>query len=356
MSIRKCIAPSRFKLVVSPKLEAKIRFMCDKFPQTEWSGILFYRESEGNVDDRTLSLTAEDFCLLDVGTSSYTEYETGSEVLEYQMENDLLDCWWSIIHSHNSFSTFFSGTDMDTLKKLGQTMNHCLSLIVNNAGEYNARLTRIVNETIHCSSDAKYNSFNNEEKSFKYEYTAPRDAIEWIPAEISKMEPYELSQEEKSSLSEKIDTIIKAKEEKNKLEEKHFGWHDEIWLDSWTPWKTIDFDDTNKNTNDIVHDNKLKRVVYSLITGDLFPQKRILKLNIDEIIKKSLEVYRGKSSTISSYMNDCDDFEIFDYTQFIISLFDINETEFEAIIEIFNNYSIHSRWLKQLSDALSYIY
>lgn len=104
MGMRQSVAHSSFELVITPKLEAKIRFMCDKFPNTEWSGILFYRESNGNIDDGTLSLSAEDFCLLDIGTASYTEYETGPEVFEYQMENDLLDCWWSIAHSHNTMA------------------------------------------------------------------------------------------------------------------------------------------------------------------------------------------------------------------------------------------------------------
>ena len=112
--------------------------------------------------------------------------------------------------------TFFSGTDMDTLNKIGESMNHCLSLIVNNAGKYNARLTRIVDETAHCSSEAKYKSFNDEQKTFRYEYDAPRKSVEWIPARINKMEPCTLSEEEISSLSDKIDSITKAKEEREK--------------------------------------------------------------------------------------------------------------------------------------------
>lgn len=102
--MRRCITDSSFKLVINGTLEAKIRYLCDKFPGTEWSGIMFYKEQSGNIEDKNLVLEAMDFYLLDVGTAAYTEYETTPEVLGYQIENDLIDCWWSIIHSHNQMA------------------------------------------------------------------------------------------------------------------------------------------------------------------------------------------------------------------------------------------------------------
>lgn len=96
--MRKNILELKFDLTISERLERKIRFLCDKFPETEWSGILFYKYVSGTLENRNLALEAKDFCLIDVGTKCYTEFETTPEVLGYQIENDLLDCFWGIMH------------------------------------------------------------------------------------------------------------------------------------------------------------------------------------------------------------------------------------------------------------------
>lgn len=46
------------------------------------------------------------------------------------------------ILSHHSMSTFFSGTDINTLREEGDERNCFVSLIVNNAGTYSAAITR----------------------------------------------------------------------------------------------------------------------------------------------------------------------------------------------------------------------
>ena len=65
------------------------------------------------------------------------------------------------ILSHCSFNTFFSGIDANTLDDLGHDMPHFLSLIVNNAGTYCAKITRRIPVSNH------YTTFNGEEEEYE---------------------------------------------------------------------------------------------------------------------------------------------------------------------------------------------
>lgn len=56
-------------------------------------------------------------------------------------------------------STFFSGTDTNTLLEEGSDMNNFLSLIVNNAGQYTAAITRKVKHIPHVTETLEYEFF-----------------------------------------------------------------------------------------------------------------------------------------------------------------------------------------------------
>lgn len=56
-------------------------------------------------------------------------------------------------------STFFSGTDTNTLLEEGSDMNNFLSLIVNNAGQYTAAITRKVKHIPHVTETIEYEFF-----------------------------------------------------------------------------------------------------------------------------------------------------------------------------------------------------
>ena len=152
------------KLIISEELESKIRFLCNKFQSNEWSGVLFY-EASGSLENNDLSLVAKDLLLMDIGSASYTEFDESVDIAAYLVDNlDLINCHTGLIHSHHSMATFFSGTDISTLNSEGKSMNHFLSLIVNNSGIYTAKIT--VNKTIEktiSSESYSYKSFNDEE-------------------------------------------------------------------------------------------------------------------------------------------------------------------------------------------------
>lgn len=143
----------KFKLTISPKVENKIRTICSKIYQVEWSGILFYSIT-GELSDPSTEIVAEDLILMHKGTSGFTEFKIDEEVIHYMAMEGITDMKMALIHSHNNMSSYFSGTDESTLELLGSKQAHFLSLIVNNAGQYVARITRKedVIETIKSKS------------------------------------------------------------------------------------------------------------------------------------------------------------------------------------------------------------
>ena len=150
-----------YKLIITPELEEKIRFLCARFPNNEYSGVLFY-DYTGRFEDNSLVLTAKDFCLMDYGSATYTEFDKSAEICNYMIEHDLLECQQGLMHSHDQMSTFFSGTDLGTLQEEGSDMNNFLSLIVNNAGQYTAAITRKIKHIPHVTEVLEYEFFGEE--------------------------------------------------------------------------------------------------------------------------------------------------------------------------------------------------
>lgn len=151
---------NRYKLIITPALEEKIRFLCARFPNNEYSGVLFY-DYTGGFEDNSLVLTAKDFCLMDYGSATYTEFDSNPEICNYMIENDLLGCQQALLHSHNIMGTTPSGTDLNTLVEEGSFRNNFLSLIVNNAGNYTAMLTRKVKHIPHVTETLEYEFFGD---------------------------------------------------------------------------------------------------------------------------------------------------------------------------------------------------
>ena len=159
------------KLIIPSEVEEKIRHLCSIIHDVEWSGVLFYRP-EGNLDDGTFKATCVDIFVMDIGNATFTSYTESPDVISYQVAHKELlspNIQEALVHSHNNMSAFFSSTDADTLLQEGTERNHFLSLIVNNAGNYVARITRKVTMNAQVSSRIKYvesssyNTYDNKE-------------------------------------------------------------------------------------------------------------------------------------------------------------------------------------------------
>ena len=136
-----------YRIVIPENVEKIIRKFCELSPHNEWSGTLFY-EFEGDFNSDSFKIICRDFFLMDLGSGAFTEFDEDGTAIDYMVQHpELLNCQMGLQHSHNTMPTFFSGTDVDTLRKEGFDRNCFVSLIVNNAGEYSAAITRKVEYT-----------------------------------------------------------------------------------------------------------------------------------------------------------------------------------------------------------------
>lgn len=195
-----------YKIIIPDKVERLIRFLCERVWDTEWSGVLFYTPT-GAFEDGTLEIRCEDILPMDVGTTTYTEFNMSPDVISYMAQKpELLDCKTGLIHSHNNMSTFFSGTDLNTLQEEGSERNHFVSLIVNNAGKYTAAITRKIKYT--SVREFSYESFNGIVSNGNKE-TLEGEEIEYFNLDIVFEES---SDNQMQEIASRIAEIKKAKQ------------------------------------------------------------------------------------------------------------------------------------------------
>ncbi len=185
---------STYKLKVPAKVEEKIRYLLRKFPSTEWSGVLFTTH-EGTFEGNDLVITCQDIYPMDLGNATFTQFQMNEDVAAYMANNiELFDCDLQLIHSHHTMSTFFSGTDVNTLREEGNERNCFVSLIVNNAGVYNAAITRKVqtkHEVTIKQLGKSYEFFGEGEKQVSSEESqtvkvVDKETIEYFMLDVER--------------------------------------------------------------------------------------------------------------------------------------------------------------------------
>lgn len=108
-------------------------------------------------------------------------------------------------------STFFSGTDTNTLREEGKDRNNFVSLIVNNAGSYTAAITRRI-KSKQVMESVSYEFFGDGEKQDTKKYVSDADEIEWFYLKIEKEgERYSFP-----DMAARLEEIKQAKAEKAK--------------------------------------------------------------------------------------------------------------------------------------------
>lgn len=200
-----------YKIIIPTEVERKIRFVCQKVWDTEWSGTLFFTH-EGSFENNDLVIRCVDIYIMDIGTKTYTEFDMNPDVIAYMCENpELLNCQIGLIHSHNNMSTFFSKTDTATLEEEGRDRNNFVSLIVNNAGTYTAAITRKVKRYSQIKDMLVYEFFGDGEIQDTKEYTKDVvEEIEWFYLKIEKEgENYSFS-----DMAARLEEIKQAKAER----------------------------------------------------------------------------------------------------------------------------------------------
>lgn len=211
------------KLILTKELVEKIEYVCAELPTLEWSGTLFYKV-EGSFEDKNLVLTAVDMLVQDIGSAAATEFTPSPDIAWYMAQHDLLDCQMGLIHSHNKMHTFFSGTDINTLSQEGADRNHFLSLIVNNAGSYTAKITRKIHYVEKTVLSYDYGTFG-EGKVQKNNLAVDKDqdVIEVFPLIIEK--------EKSEELKELAETLKELRTKKTPITVPAYG--PNYWGEPW---------------------------------------------------------------------------------------------------------------------------
>lgn len=135
--------------------------------------------------------------------------------------------------SHNNMSAFFSGTDVNTLLEEGSDLNHFLSLIVCNAGQYVARITRKLRRKIKAEALITYTE-STEYKTFEdvnivIAEGAQRQETKVEEKEVTCVEFFEMRinktdvPEPFKELDERLDEI---KRNKSKVKYSSYGGYD----------------------------------------------------------------------------------------------------------------------------------
>jgi hypothetical protein len=97
-------------MVIPDEVEAKIRHLCNRVHDVEWSGTLFYN-AEGSMEDGTFKVTCVDFFVMDIGTAGFTQYDESVEVVDHMCQHpELLEngIYQGLIHSHNNMAKLFA--------------------------------------------------------------------------------------------------------------------------------------------------------------------------------------------------------------------------------------------------------
>lgn len=149
--------PDKINVLLSTKAYTQISYLLQKIHDVEWSAILLYTADGHITNPAKMSCRVDSLYLMDKGSAAYTEHDYDTEAI-VGMFNDFpeyMNMKMGHVHSHNTMSSFFSGTDMNELKNNVSNHVYYLSLIVNNKGSFVAKLCYIGKQQVKVSVQNK---------------------------------------------------------------------------------------------------------------------------------------------------------------------------------------------------------
>lgn len=248
-----------YNIVIPKNVEEKIRHLCSVVHEVEWSGVLFYKK-EGSFENNDLKITCVDIFPMDIGSGGFTDFDDTPDIAAYRCEHlELLDegIYEGLIHSHNNMKAFFSGTDTNTLLEEGTDRNHFVSLIVNNAGNYVAAVTRRIKQEVHAvahivyTTKTHYNSWDDIDIPLGNIETAEKDKeetktieyVEWYDLNITK----EASDKDFNEIDNRLSAIKEAKARKAYHSPYYDSLHDKSsGYNSYRNWDGIDSEESER--------------------------------------------------------------------------------------------------------------
>lgn len=212
-------------VLITQKLQDQITYLCKEVWNDEWSGMLFY-ETEGDFGKEGFKITAQELFPLDIGTQTYTEYQTSDpELIKFLMANPhVRNMKKGHIHSHNNMGVFFSTTDNEELGDNCGFHNFYLSLIVNNKNDmcakiaFKASIKSVINSTITHKDqngkdvERKLKSEKDSESTFIYKckITLPQGGVV-EDTFISRFQELRTTKNKKEDLKKSSDAANKQK-------------------------------------------------------------------------------------------------------------------------------------------------
>lgn len=317
---------SAYNIEVGEHVEGMIRHLCNRIPDREWSGVLFYTV-EGSFEEG-LTVYCKDICLMDVGSATYTEFDTSPDIAGYMVEHDLLDCHLGLVHSHNTMATFFSGTDTSTLQEEGSYKNNFVSLIVNNNGTYTAAITRHTFSEIKGNSSFTYEMFGNGPVTSNEDVTEKKECIEYFMMNVIKPD----TKIEQNPLDTRINEILDRKRKTVASKTSIIGnqntsryndrssydtarstwlWEDgtedksafgqkDAWRQIDIPWSEQEFAKPLKTANNsTVNKDALKVTLAKILTGNVTCNP--YNIDVDSWIANYDKVYTSKFSDLIEF-------------------------------------------------------
>lgn len=190
-----------FEVTISERAQRQIDFLCATFPNTEWSGAVFYKLANEDFDllelleeGKTIPLEVIGLYPLDLGDGSATQYKADDPTLfqyltnhpEYiSTESSTENVYQGHIHSHHSLSAFFSGVDQRELFDSAEESNLFFSLIVNNSGPYAVGFSTKINREANMEILETYTSWNHKKKQRKFtKRVEPESITIWAESKI----------------------------------------------------------------------------------------------------------------------------------------------------------------------------
>jgi hypothetical protein len=85
-------------VVITKEVLNKIKFLCAKIPEVEWSGVIFYK-LVGGIKSKSPKIIPVDILPMDKGTKAYTNFEMDNRLVEYFVENpEAYDLHIGLVH------------------------------------------------------------------------------------------------------------------------------------------------------------------------------------------------------------------------------------------------------------------
>jgi hypothetical protein len=130
------------KIIITKELQKIIDYLHTTIGSTEWSGILFYQLTKGDLNTlRDLEFNAKFLYPMNVGSSAYTEFEYSGEIMNaYDIYPEAIECSTGLLHTHHNMGAFFSGTDISELSENCKHFNYYISLVVDFKRTYKCKV------------------------------------------------------------------------------------------------------------------------------------------------------------------------------------------------------------------------